>query len=248
MRYLIKNSQRILKEEGFLALVKTASHYIYKILFYPYCLFKVRSKVLYNINKAINFVFSDYGSLIKPMQKRKEITELLKIVKKSKPKRMLEIGTANGGTLFLFARAIDKKAHIISLDLPKGEFGGGYSQWRVPLYKSFALPGQKIDLIRDNSHKQETFGKIKKILNGEKIDFLFIDGDHAYEGTKKDFEKYRTLVRKNGLIVFHDIAVSSDKNCTVSKLWNELKRKYKNQDIIYEKKAAWGGIGVLFNR
>jgi len=32
--------------------------------------------------------------------------------------------------------------------------------------------------------------KIKAILRDKKVDFLFIDADHSYEGVKKDFEMY----------------------------------------------------------
>jgi predicted O-methyltransferase YrrM len=47
--------------------------------------------------------------------------------------------------------------------------------------------------------------KIEGILKGRKVDFLFIDADHSYEGVKKDFEMYSPLVRKGGIIAFHDI-------------------------------------------
>jgi len=37
-----------------------------------------------------------------------------------------------------------------------------------------------------------------------KIDYLHIDGDHSYEGVKKDFELYSTIMSENGLITIHD--------------------------------------------
>ena len=37
-----------------------------------------------------------------------------------------------------------------------------------------------------------------------KIDFLFIDGDHSYEGVKKDFELYSTILSEKGVIMLHD--------------------------------------------
>ena len=37
-----------------------------------------------------------------------------------------------------------------------------------------------------------------------KIDLLFIDGDHSYEGVKKDFELYSTILSDNGIIIIHD--------------------------------------------
>lgn len=37
-----------------------------------------------------------------------------------------------------------------------------------------------------------------------KIDVLFIDGDHTYDGVKKDFDLYSTILSKNGIIIIHD--------------------------------------------
>jgi len=37
-----------------------------------------------------------------------------------------------------------------------------------------------------------------------KIDFLFIDGDHSYEGVKKDFELYSQILSDSGIIIIHD--------------------------------------------
>jgi len=41
--------------------------------------------------------------------------------------------------------------------------------------------------------------KIKKPVR-----LLFIDGDHSYEGVKKDFELWSGLVIEGGIIGFHD--------------------------------------------
>ena len=37
-----------------------------------------------------------------------------------------------------------------------------------------------------------------------KIDLLFIDGDHSYEGVKLDFELYSKLLSPKGVIILHD--------------------------------------------
>ena len=37
-----------------------------------------------------------------------------------------------------------------------------------------------------------------------KIDYLHIDADHTYEGVKKDFELYSTIMNENGIISIHD--------------------------------------------
>lgn len=160
---------------------------------------------------------------------------------------MLEIGTSRGGTLFLFTRMIDSSAIIISLDLPKGKFGGGYEDFKIPFFSNFAQENQRIFLVRADSHLSSSLSTIKSILKGQEIDFLFIDGDHTYEGVKKDFQMYSPLLRKGGLIAFHDICKHpSSWGCGVDKFWNEIKTAYLHQEIIDNPHQDWAGIGVLY--
>lgn len=49
-----------------------------------------------------------------------------------------------------------------------------------------------------------------------KIDFLFIDGDHTYEGVRKDFNLYSTILSENGIIVIHDTDERFEENLIVS--------------------------------
>lgn len=39
----------------------------------------------------------------------------------------------------------------------------------------------------------------------EKIDFIFIDGDHSYEGVKRDVDLWTPKLNRNALIIMHDI-------------------------------------------
>lgn len=45
-----------------------------------------------------------------------------------------------------------------------------------------------------------------ELPEGLKPDFLFIDGDHSYDGVKKDILRYVPLVNVGGYICFHDFA------------------------------------------
>lgn len=203
-----------------------------------------------SIKNLVDFSFSFYVGInykylaicIKPKQIRDEVEELLKIIKKARPRNILEIGTADGGTLFLFSKIAEKNSKVISIDLPNG-----YPSWRILLYRSFVKDNQRIYLIRSDSHKKETLNKVKKILNGEKLDFLFIDGDHSYYGVKKDFEMYGQLVRRGGIIAFHDIVKGSPK-CAgdVWKFWKKIKSNYKNKEIIKNYNQNGYGIGIIY--
>ncbi|MBC7329542.1 class I SAM-dependent methyltransferase [bacterium] len=187
---------------------------------------------------------------IKPMQIKEEFLELLKIFKELNPRFILEIGTAYGGSLFCFCKLAREDAVIISVDLPYGKFGGGYPELRIPIYKAFAKPKQKLILLRTDSHKEETLAKVREILKGNFLDFLFIDGDHTYEGVRKDFEMYSNLVRYGGIIAFHDVVFPlRNPECRVHDFWKELCKRYPNRwrEIIKDRNQGWGGIGILIH-
>jgi predicted O-methyltransferase YrrM len=38
----------------------------------------------------------------------------------------------------------------------------------------------------------------------QKIDILFIDGDHSYEGAKADWSGFKPFVNPFGVVIFHD--------------------------------------------
>jgi predicted O-methyltransferase YrrM len=207
-----------------------------------------------DIEKLVNLVFSfEYKQKfrkswvvnIKPSQVKSEITELLRIVQELSPKRIVEIGSSRGGSLFFFAHFTNPE-RIISIDLPRGSFGGGYPFWKIPLFKSL---GKKhvIKLIRANSHSEETLGRLTTLIKGSQVDFLFIDGDHTYQGVKLDFQMYSPLVRKGGIVAFHDIVAHDPiSGCEVDKFWNEIKKNYNHIEIIEDKNQKWAGIGILF--
>jgi len=175
-----------------------------------------------------------------------ELKQLLKLVAEMKPSAIVEIGTCRGGTLYLWCQFARSDASIISVDLPYGQFGGGYPEWRIPFYKTFAQPRQKLHLIRDDSHKPEIIDQVKQILDGHKIDFLFIDGDHTYDGVKADFNNYSPLVRAGGLIAFHDILHNPwAPLCQVPRFWREVKENRKTQEFIDDVHQGGWGIGVI---
>lgn len=112
---------------------------------------------------------------------------------------------------------------------------------------SIAKPNQNLYLLRKNSHDIETVNEIEKILNGRLIDFMFIDGDHSYEGVKKDYENYSKMIRSGGVIAFHDIAIHPpEAQCSVNLAWNEIKKGHRYEEIVKEKNQKWAGIGILF--
>ena len=184
---------------------------------------------------------------VAPIQRRSELLELARIVENLRPKTVLEIGTCNGGTLLIFCRLADQKANVYSIDLPGGRFGGGYEFFRVPILLRMKKAGQRLHLLRANSHEKETRLVLDRKLDGAKLDLLFIDGDHTYKGVRSDFEMYSPFVRPGGIIAFHDIVAGQEQLVgEVRRFWTEVKTCYRHREIIEDPNQAWGGIGVLF--
>lgn len=49
-----------------------------------------------------------------------------------------------------------------------------------------------------------------------KIDILFIDGDHTYNGVKLDFDLYSTILSENGIIIIHDTDEKYEESLIIS--------------------------------
>jgi predicted O-methyltransferase YrrM len=191
--------------------------------------------------------FSLANPVIRPIQVRSELQQFAEIAAKLKPKIVMEIGTNYGGTLCILSRLAAHDATIISVDLPDGEFGGGYKWFHIPIFKFFRYAQQKLHLLRGDSHSSEMSAGVRDIIgHNRKIDLLFIDGDHSYEGVKKDFDNYADLVRPGGIVAFHDIAEHTIKTCQVSRFWDEVKHRYPHQEIIEDRNQGWAGIGILY--
>lgn len=205
---------------------------------------KLKTLKLTEPGKLVEFALSHRA--VQPLQVRSEFERFAALVADLKPKAVLEIGTLFGGTLLVLCRLAAPDATIISVDLPGGKFGGGYGRLRTLLYKRFPTKGQKLHLIRGDSHAWETLARVKRILGGQQLDLLFTDGDHTYDGVKRDFTLYGPLVRKGGLIAFHDIAEHPlESGCEVLRFWKEIKQHYSYEEIIEDRNQGRAGIGVL---
>lgn len=184
---------------------------------------------------------------IRPQQNRSEFLEFARVIADVRPTAALEIGTYRGGTLFVIANLAAPDATIISVDLPSTTLGPLIRFLQAPLLNKFVRDRQKLHLIRESSHEMQTVSQISKILAGRKLDLLFIDGDHSYAGVKSDFKMYSPLVRKGGLVAFHDIAGNAfQKTAGVRSFWAELKESYQTLEIVQDTDSVSMGIGVLW--
>jgi predicted O-methyltransferase YrrM len=180
-------------------------------------------------------------------QRTWELMALIDAVRRLRPRVVLEIGTKHGGTLYCWAKVAAPDARLLSVDLPSGPFGGGYEEAQVALFESFLRTGQALKCFRQDSHAPATDAAVEEYLGGRPVDFLFIDGDHTYQGVSLDFAMYAVRVRPGGLIAFHDIVPPPvpDGN-EVASFWGELKQRYEVTEFVAPDAERYGmGIGLL---
>jgi predicted O-methyltransferase YrrM len=194
----------------------------------------------------VEFAMNAGNGFLRPMQNPHEIKSLIEKVQELKPKTILEVGTARGGTLFLFCQSAPKDAEIVSLDLPYGKNGGGFPRWKEPVYRLFARPEQHLKLLRANSHLQESREKVEHAVQDKKFDLIMIDADHSYDGVKRDFELYSPLVSERGIVVLHDILPNRfDPEIHVHRLWGEISAAHQCEEIVDDYQQGCLGIGIV---
>lgn len=173
------------------------------------------------------------------MQKVNELAEFIDYVRKLRPLRnILEIGGMYGGTMVVWNKIARRPRKLICVD-------------------KFVLEGRlehatkvKFNFVNLDSHTHEAVIAVEDILKGQKLDLLFIDGDHSYQGVKQDFELFSRLVRPKGIIAIHDVSVPhwNTLEHNVIPFWDEIRSEYEHF-VVYdaESQADWGGIGVIIN-
>lgn len=167
----------------------------------------------------------------------------------NKPSVFVEIGTRYGGSLYMLSHFCKPGSTIISIDMEGAEWGRENSNAnRKIIANKISSLGHNVILIDGDSHSAETKEKLVGHLQGNPIDFLFIDGDHRFGGVLKDWEMYGPLVRDGGgAVAFHDIVENKKKapRILVHFLWRSLKTVFKHKEYVYDPGGVFG-IGVLF--
>ena len=119
------------------------------------------------------------------------------IIRKFKPKKIVEVGVRYGCSAIIMLNAIDdfKDSKLYSIDLDPSEFVGECARQYFPdLFKKWTLFQGKI-----------ACEYIEQI--GNDIDMAFIDTVHIEPGEILDFLMVLPFLKENAIVVFHDIAI-----------------------------------------
>lgn len=171
-------------------------------------------------------------------QYEKEFNFLLNLYEVKQPKRVLEIGTHQGGTLYHWIKNAPMGANILAIDnqhINKDLYPewSGYPSWEV-----------FTDYYLGDSKSNEAFEYAKRFAP---YDWVFIDGDHSYDGVLWDWNTAMFLADFDSVVAFHDITPHPHRQ--VDKLWQEIKRGFSAWEEVVDMSYPEGercGIGIIY--
>ena len=119
------------------------------------------------------------------------------LVRKFKPKKIVEVGTSFGGSAIIILNAIDdlKDSKLYSIDLDKGNHVGKC------VHKYFQNLMRKWTLFTGN-----IAAAFLEEIGGD-IDMAFFDTSHQEPGEIMDFLMVLPFLKENAIVAFHDIAI-----------------------------------------
>jgi predicted O-methyltransferase YrrM len=124
-----------------------------------------------------------------------EAAALYRRISQLKNPRGVEIGRYRGGSTILLAAAVGAMGRLISIDIDPQD------DENLSSFLSCHGLLERVDLIRGNANDFH-------IDDGEYFDFVLIDGDHSYEGAKRDHNRWGGRVKTDGYIIHHDMSAN----------------------------------------
>lgn len=142
-----------------------------------------------------------------------ELNCVLMALHETGAKRVLEIGTFDGNTTVNIAQNLPDDGIVVTVDLPVEDPPKDYAiAIDDPTKKNVTdrrIVGAQFKGHPAEKRIRQVFGDTAKLdwtTFGGPFDVVFIDGCHAYEYVKSDTEKALAVVKKGGIILWHDYA------------------------------------------
>lgn len=155
-------------------------------------------EIALTLEQRAKFRVGDYGDPY--------VADVLRAFRLLKGKRFyLEIGIFDRGNLAYTASLLADDAVLIGIDVQE-------DPERDALLREALKPGQTYHAVIGSSRGQEAVSAVRAILDGNRLDGVFIDGDHTAYGALSDYALYEEFVADDGVFLFHDSVWEGDEN------------------------------------
>ena len=164
----------------------------------------------------------------------------IRLVELLAPEKLVELGVYYGDSYFAFCQAVKKfnlPTQCIGIDTWEGDtLTSKYNSAEV---KEEVFSYNTQNYAEFSSLLSKNFDDAALEFTDNSIDILHIDGGHSYEEASHDFTTWLPKMKKNGIILFHDIEVRTF-GFGVYKLWEEVTHEYPAFEFTHS-----CGLGVL---
>jgi predicted O-methyltransferase YrrM len=131
-----------------------------------------------------------------------EAAFLYRLVREEQPRTGVEIGRFRGGSTFVIASALEGGVlHSYDLETRQGHSGAELDRQLADALERYGL-SDRVRLHVGNSRTADP--------PAERIELLFVDGDHREAGVRADVERWSPYLGRGGHLLLHDAVAAPD--------------------------------------
>lgn len=161
-----------------------------------------------------------------------------RLIEAIRPQTIVELGTHTGYSFFAFCEAVKKLSldtALYAIDTWVGDTHAGFYDEHVY---------EEVKWLRDEEYPDAhllrgQFDEHVETFPDNSIEIIHIDGRHRYEDVEHDYTTWLPKLAPNGVILFHDVAVTEG-TFGVHLLWEQLTKNHPTLTFPHG-----NGLGVL---
>ena len=170
---------------------------------------------------------------ISGMQKLEELRAMTRYFEQHPLTRVVELGSARGGTFGLWCDLATSYATLVSVDSDRNETDD-------ERMRSVAGRHQRVHLLEMDTHSPDTLRQVRDLVGY--CDLLHIDAGHSQIDVEADWADYSPLVSPGGHVVFHDISDGGP----IGELFSRIAKCYWSIEFVeHHGHDGWGGVGIV---